>query len=212
MKILLLGDKHIENYETVLKFLNVDYDTLLNVKDVNEYDGLIIPGGIDVCPKFYHEEKDPTVKLADEDWDNLQIRYIKHFVDNKKKILGICRGMQLLNVYFNGSLIQNITTNIKHTWNSDHSDSFHEMNCFDGFIKELYGDKCRINSSHHQAIKKLGNGFKIIAKSNDEIIEAVEHSSLPIIGVQFHPERLTLEFKRDDCVDGLKVYKYFLDM
>lgn len=211
MKILLLGDNHErnKNYEEVLNNLNIDYELSLEC-DYKNYDGLIVPGGIDVDPALYNQEKDETVKLFDRHFDDIQIKAIKYFVDNKKPILGICRGCQLLNVVFGGTLIQDIKTDIIHSL-PEHQDAFHEINNNKGsYMYELYGQRCKINSLHHQAIDILGDGIEVVSKADDGIIEACRHKNLPIIMVQFHPERLALGVG-EDAADGYKLFKYFID-
>lgn len=212
MKILLLGDNHErnKNYEEVLNNLSIDYDLSL-VCDFDKYDGLIVPGGIDVDPALYNQEKDETVKMFDRHFDDVQIKAINYFVGSKKPILGICRGCQLLNVVFGGTLIQDIKTDIIHSL-PEHKDAFHETNNVKGlFMHELYGERCRINSLHHQAIDILGEGIEIVSKADDGIIEACRHKTLPIIMVQFHPERLALNIG-EEVTDGYKLFNYFLEM
>ena len=87
----------------------------------------------------------------------------------------------------------------------------HNITCEKGFLYELYGDCFPVNSSHHQGIKTLGKGLVPVAYHGD-VIEAVAHSKLPIIGVQFHPERMCLSYKRDDTVDGIKIFEYLLNL
>lgn len=212
MKVLLLGDNHERNkhYEEVLTTLHVDYDLLLEC-DYSQYDKLIVPGGIDVDPALYNQEKDITVQLVDREFDDKQIKAIEHFIKNKKPILGICRGCQLLNVVFGGTLIQDVKTNIVHSL-PEHQDAFHEVNNIkNSYMYELYGERCKINSLHHQAIDALGKDIEIVSRSDDGIVEACRHSSLPIIMVQFHPERLALNIG-EEAIDGYKLFNYFLEM
>ncbi len=212
MKVLLLGDNHerCKNYEDLLNKLNVDYELKLE-GDFSECTHLLIPGGIDVDPAYYGEEKDPTVNMIDRPFDELQMKAVDWFVKNKRPILGICRGHQLLNVYFGGSLIQDIKTGMKHTL-PEYKNIYHGITNNEGFMKELYGENCKVNSTHHQAIKKLGEGLKPISFAEDGIIEACVHETLPVIMVQFHPERMALGLVEEETADGTPIFDYFFNM
>lgn len=212
MKTLLLGDNHerCKNYEEVLDRLNIEYNLSLN-DDYSKFDSLIIPGGIDVDPALYNQEKDPTVIHIDRAFDDIQLKAIDYFVKNNKPILGICRGMQLLNVYFGGTLVQNIDTDIVHSI-PDHKDAFHEIeNDVNSFMYDLYGERCIVNSLHHQSVNQCGKGIIDISKSSDGIIEAARHISLPIMMFQFHPERMALN-RDNDTVDGIKIFNMFFGL
>ncbi len=205
MKILILEEKPMPNYEKVLQFLNIDYTVSTEYSD--QYDGLLVPGGVDVNPKYYGEEN-VACYMVNDSLDEKQLPVIKKFIENKKPIFGICRGHQIINVALGGSLIQNIESDIEHRWQNP-NDSYHFSNNSDGFMKKIYGERCFVNSSHHQAIKKVGNGLKVISKADDGIVEAMQHTTLPIMTVQFHPERMCLEFAKDELADGLEIFRYF---
>lgn len=207
MKILLLEEKPMTNYEAVLKHLGVDYTLSTDYSD--EYDGLLVPGGVDVNPKYYGESNTECMSI-DEQLDAKQLAAIQYFIEKKKPIFGICRGHQIINVALGGSLIQDIKSNIEHRWKNP-GDSIHTTNNTSGFMKQLYGDNCVINSSHHQAIKAPAEGFEVISTSDDGIVEALEHTTLPIMTVQFHPERLCLAFANEETIDGLKLFEYFFE-
>lgn len=207
MKILLLEHRPMTNYEAVLQHLNIDYTLSLDYS--NEYDGLLIPGGWDVDPSYYHQEN-VSCGTIEKELDQKQIEAIQYFIEKKKPILGICRGHQILNVALGGSLIQDIQSDIEHRWQNP-KDSYHFSNNTSGFMKELFGDRCYINSSHHQAVQQVATGFEVISTSDDGIIEAMQHKSLPILTVQFHPERLCLAFANEQTIDGLEVFRYFFN-
>ena len=205
MKVLLAGRNTLDNYIKVIKYFDYDYDTLLNYDSSKDYDCLIIPGGVDVNPCRYNEKASEKLGIVDDELDETQLEIIDRFVKEKKPILGICRGLQLLNVYFKGTLIQDIESKITHT-QINRKDSYHSA-LNEDILKELFGLKCIVNSSHHQAIKDLGKGLIVTSRSEEDgIIEGIRHTELPIIAVQWHPERMSFNSK-EGYADGLLLFK-----
>ena len=204
--------KPLVNYINALVNLSADYTITEEVIPITDYDGLLIPGGFDVSPEFYHQEMNGSyAEGMNKQLDELQLYYIDQFVKTLKPILGICRGHQLLNVYFNGTLIQHLPNYEKHSSPDFQDDQVHEVySDEDNVFTELYGKRFYVNSSHHQAVDKLGEGLQIALRCPDGTIEAMYHEQLPIIGVQFHPERMCFEKSRDDTVDGSKIIDYYL--
>ena len=204
--------KPLVNYINALNNLSADYTITEEVIPITDYDGLLIPGGFDVSPEFYHQEMNGSyAEGMNKQLDELQLYYIDQFVKTLKPILGICRGHQLLNVYFNGTLIQHLPNYEKHSSPDFQDDQVHEVySDEDNVFTELYGKRFYVNSSHHQAVDKLGEGLHIALRCPDGTIEAMYHEQLPIIGVQFHPERMCFEKSRDDTVDGSKIIDYYL--
>lgn len=146
--------------------------------------GLIIAGrDRDIHPKYYGEEPDPRVNYPEDDYeDELDFKLIEEFVKLNKPILGVCSGLQSLNVYFGGTLKQHIE-------NHTSDDSLIKHNIIieeNSFLYSLYGKRSLVNTIHHQAVNKVAEGFKITAIAEDGIIEAVEKGNL--IGIQWHPE------------------------
>ena len=144
-------------------------------------DGLLLSGGKDVEPKLYGQEKMFDFVITDPQRDDLEYKIIKAFVDRKKPIWGICRGIQILNVYFGGTLTQDIPTQL----GGDHSKGVcHPVRIkSDSILGNLYGESMEVNSYHHQALDKLGDGFQAIAwgESNGHTFaEAIQHESLPM--------------------------------
>ena len=204
--------KPLVNYINALVNLSADYTITEEVIPITDYDGLLIPGGFDVSPEFYHQEMNGSyAEGMDKQLDELQLYYIDQFVKTLKPILGICRGHQLLNVYFNGTLIQHLPNYEKHSSPDFQDDQVHEVySDEDNVFTELYGKRFYVNSSHHQAVDKLGEGLHIALRCPDGTIEAMYHEQFPIIGVQFHPERMCFEKSRDDTADGSKIIDYYL--
>lgn len=158
-------------------------------------DGLLLPGGIDVEPARYHEAPHPKLEKTDAGLDALEWRVLEFARDNCLPVLGICRGHQVINVFYGGSLYQDIPaqhqseTNVKHRGGK----GMHEISIAkDSLLHTLLDtERYEVNTYHHQAVKALAPGFRKIAWTDDGIIEAIESTGeVFILGVQFHPEKL----------------------
>lgn len=170
-----------------------------------EYDGLIVCGGPDVDPALYGEEVNGAVDMVPRR-DQAEMALIEGFVKAGKPILGVCRGEQILNVYFGGTLHQHLVGAEIHTPGVPEVYIPHSVHAEQGSILHaLYGSNFSINSHHHQAVKDLGTGLRITARCG-QVVEAFEHTSLPVWAVQFHPERMT----GPDTVSGLPLFQYFV--
>lgn len=208
MRILIASDKPVVNYENALRNLEVDFQSALDDINYDEFDGLVLPGGGDINPKFYGEEDNGTEEY-DTDFDLRQMKVLRVFVERGKPVLGICRGMQLINVFFGGSLYQHIPYHRTGT----RQDAHHQVvNVRGSIFSEIYSDTCTVNSSHHQAVKKIADDFIIQQVSNDGIVEGMIHRNLPIIAVQYHPERMAFDFLQNGVADGAMVFKSFLEL
>lgn len=183
-----------EVFVSLFEELNITLIPIVSSKNLENIvdicDALLIPGNIvDIDPKYYNEtEIDKHTNLSDYNDFKLDKPVIEAFKEKNKKILGICAGLQSLNVCFGGSLYQHIenheldnkTHNIKIEKNSS--------------IYKIYNkEEMQVNSFHHQAVKTVANGFNIVAMSSDGTIEAIEKDN--ILGVQWHPEMMNdIEF------------------
>ncbi len=150
-------------------------------------DGLIVTGrAIDINPKYYGEEaiKETNLSSDYDGEDKLDLMLINSFHKVNKPILGICAGVQVINVCFGGSLYQDIEN---HT--SKEETTIHPINIEKGsFLEKIYNtNQIAVNSFHHQAINKVAENFKVVATSKDGIVEAIEYKN--IVGVQWHPEK-----------------------
>ena len=175
-------------------------------------DGLLLPGGGDVDPALYGQPNRASEDI-DRALDELQLGALEDFVRSRKPVLGICRGHQVLNVYFGGTLNQHLPTFTIHDWDADtKADKAHATRALAGsVVQRIYGDTFAVNSAHHQAVDALGDGLRITQWSEDGVVEAVEHRALPVWGVQWHPERMCLRHARADTVDGSGIIGGFLE-
>lgn len=198
------SDSKFEKYIKWLEYNKAGYIVLdfeKNEDDLKKFDecaGLILSGGVDIYPEVYCDWDTPETKgTYVPERDGFEMRLIEKAIQQNKPILGICRGLQLLNVYFRGSLIFDLEEirNVNHRKISPTEDRIHDMNIFDGtMLKEVVEEnKIDVTSSHHQSIDRLGEGLMISAKSSDGVIEAIEYADKKnknfLIAVQYHPER-----------------------
>ena len=214
----IIGDRDTyrrnHNYYAAVEACGVRTKPLMasgGVIDLKDIDGIVIPGGADINPRLYNEENTASIDIDDE-LDEYEMAVLKEAVSGHISVLGICRGMQLMNVFFGGTLIQHVPNAKRHVWIDPDTDAVHMAKATgQSFLYDIYHEESiSINSAHHQAADRLGEGLEVALISDDGLIEAVYHKQLPIIGVQFHPERMCLENAREDTVDGLKIFEYFI--
>ncbi|MDD6326514.1 MAG: gamma-glutamyl-gamma-aminobutyrate hydrolase family protein [Lachnospiraceae bacterium] len=202
-----------ENYENALRGLGAAPKIITKDCDPSGFDGLLIPGGDDVNPERFGQENCGSEGI-DDLLDAMQFAVLDRFVKAGKPVFGICRGHQLINIYFGGDLIQDLgVKNACHRREKGSTeDRIHLVHASQGtFLERLYGSDFVTNSSHHQGVGRLGTGLTAAAVSEDGVKEALFHETFPIWSVQFHPERMCFAHKRADAVDGSRVLDFFLE-
>ncbi|MBQ8598210.1 MAG: gamma-glutamyl-gamma-aminobutyrate hydrolase family protein [Lachnospiraceae bacterium] len=209
-RILIAGESgKTANYENAMKELGAEAVTALHVPDNSGYDGLILPGGGDIDPKLFGQLPKGT-RAFDPELDRIQLAILKTFILDRKPVLGICKGMQLINIYFGGDMIQHLPDSDTHEYKG--ADQVHETVSVSGsFLDYLYGNSFNVNSAHHQAVDMPGQGICYVQYAG-AVPEALCHRYLPVIGVQWHPERMCFAHKREDTADGSLLLEYFLKL
>ena len=174
------------------------------------FGGLILPGGGDIDPALFHAENQGS-RAVDPVLDRLQLLLLESFLKKGRPVLGICKGMQLINVCLGGGIIQDLPTARSHAYVG--RDQIHPSFAQKGSIlHSLYGESFSVNSAHHQGISEPGEGLTVIQRAPDGVAEAVVHRRLPLIGVQWHPERMCFSHRRPDTPDGSRLLSYFLSL
>ena len=210
--------KDTVNYEKALDAMGVHYLTTMDPGKLSDMDALLLPGGGDITPAFFGQ-KNHGSRNIDIELDIIQLQALDIFYKARKPVLGICKGMQIINVYFGGTITQHIKESSEHAWeNGDklHATSVRE----DSFLGKLYGKRMITNSAHHQAIDRTGRELRIVQTADDGIIEGIAHDKLPILGVQWHPERQfssqgycpPAHAPADEPADGRLLFSYFLSL
>lgn len=223
--------QNLSDYTNMLTFLNCSFriirceDSLLPLCD-----GLLLPGDRDCTPQLYGQKNNGSRNVCIEE-DLLQLSALEHYRRAGRPVLGIDKGMHLINLAFGGSLRQQIghyphsAVHLKCRHAADgysFSDSFsasclcetapagilifdryHSTTLREGSMLEaLYGASLLVNSRHHQALDRIGSGLETVQLAFDDCPEAILHRTLPIIGVQWHPECL--------LPDGSLLFRLFL--
>jgi putative glutamine amidotransferase len=162
---------------------------------VDVVDGLVFTGGADVDPAFYGDElHHPRLRAGIRRRDEFELAIAEAAVAKGLPVLGICRGMQVVNVAMGGSLRQYVGPEegyLRHGTGSPTA-AFHDVDVLDDELKSLLGDRLTVNSLHHQAIRVLASGLRVAATSPDSLTEAALGDDAPILCVQWHPEQLPL--------------------
>ena len=189
--LTLTSEKYFERYAKFITEAEGSPQRITSPEDLDNYDVLVLSGGGDMGIKSgaYGDQTDNLpIGGVNDDRDILEKRLLEKAQERKMPVLGICRGMQVMNVFLGGTLWPDIG-----------------QGGFDGGIHrdgeggeppigdiphwtEMEGKEFEVTSHHHQGVRELGTGLKVLSKSSDGMIEAVKHESLPWFAVQCHPE------------------------
>jgi len=181
---------------------------------IDKCDGLIFTGGPDINPLNYGEVPASYCGNIVPIRDKFELKLMDKAVKEDMPILGICRGLQLINVYFKGSIYQDIKeveqkTDNHFTKNLPREHYVHKVNLKMGSkVAAAYGkETIKTNSFHHQLIRRVGNNLQVTAVASDSTIEGLENNNKSfLVGIQWHPEMM-FEIKEEH----LKIFKYFID-
>lgn len=180
---------------TYYKFLSSFFDIELILPKSNHHyldivkrnDALLICGGDDIEPRFYCQSQHSKTIQEHQDIEAMDFALLQQFYQQHKTIIGICRGIQIINVFFKGTLYQDIPsqykTSIHHSQDNHYIDINNNTMLSKYFPKSIY-----VNSFHHQNIQHVSSLFKVNAISEDGLIEGIENHQ--VLAVQWHPERL----------------------
>ena len=173
-------------------------------------DGLVLSGGEDIEPEIFGETILNDTVVLDTIRSQFEIPLIHAFMKENKPILAICRGSQILSCILGGDLWQDLAEQ-KNLCHND-KNLRHEVSCAEGsLLHRLFGDKVKVNSTHHQAVRNVAPGFWVSALSEEGIVEAYEHPTLPIWATQFHPERLTGNWSDGSTPDFAPLFDFFVE-
>lgn len=175
-------------------------------------DGLVITGGSAVNPAIYGEERKSYCGVVREARDKFETELLAAFMTRKKPVFGICHGFQLINAALGGTLCQDIPREM----GEEHPDgSVHPVKIEkDSILGRFFAENTMVNSYHHQAVKTLAPCLRETARTeNGRIPEGFEHETLPVFGVQWHPERMTGPDRlTKEGPDMAPLFRYFMDM
>ena len=174
---------------------------------LNRLDGFLFTGGKDIPPQAYGQKKDPTTQECHPRRFANDRLLAELVLQREIPVLAICMGMQLVNVVYGGTLIQDIQTDIQHTPVDPGNDSYHSIVLEkENLLHHVVGaTEIEVNSAHHQAVEKLAPGLRVLARAPDGIVEAIQMTDREFfLGVQWHPERIV------DRPEQLRLFEAFV--
>lgn len=209
MRIAIAGKKaDTTNYARYIRSMDITPAITLNMEEISACDALLLPGGGDITPAFFGE-KNRGSRNIDTELDIRQLLAFDLALKSRLPVLGICKGMQIINVGLGGKIIQDLEPSASQRHRYEGGDKYHtSVIARNSWLCRLYGQEACVNSAHHQALGTLGQGLAAVQSCpQDGCIEGISHRTLPVFGVQWHPERI-------DCLksgtDGRKVLEYFI--
>ena len=178
-----------------------------------DFDGILFAGGDDVDPAFYDEPKKYDTVHPNRRRDEFEFALLDRARAERRPVLGICRGIQMINVRFGGTLYQHLPSEldseVQHAQEGSRGEPTHGVMLTDpeSRLAEVFHGSWRVNSLHNQGIKRLGRGLKVTAHSEDGLVEAVEaaEGGPYLLAVQWHPEEMTAQ------PEQLRLLKLFLE-
>lgn len=178
---------------------------------VDRLDGIVFTGGPDIDPSFMGEEPIPELGVTNRIRDIFEIAVVRTAVAKHVPILGICRGAQIIDVSLGGSVYQDLKSQypgkvLKHRQSAPGDQPTHFVSVdHDSKLFKTVGDNVFVNSRHHQAIKAVPEGLRIVAQAPDGVIEAIENDDASVQAVQWHPENMWQHDSRQ-----LAIFKDFI--
>lgn len=165
------------------------------LEQVSRMDGVLLSGGYDIAPSYYGQQPHRSLGKVDGMRDEYEMKILEAAIAQKKPVLGICRGIQLMNVCFGGTLLQDVLSAGPQIFGHDQTCErylpSHEIEIAPGsWLEGIYGQRAMVNSFHHQAVDAVALGFCVTARTGDGIIEAMEDPARRCYAVQFHPEMM----------------------
>lgn len=155
---------------------------------IDRLDGVLVSGGADIDPARYGAGRDPDVFVVEPERDEHELALLAAAIDAERPVLGICRGLQVINVHFGGTLRQHVPDHTRYDVGVDRA--AHGVTIEPGSILgSLYGTSADVNSLHHQTVGRLGHGLVATAHADDGVVEGVEYGDR-LAAVQWHPEML----------------------
>jgi putative glutamine amidotransferase len=181
-------------------------------------DGLLLTGGEDVDPSRYGQKPHPKLETVNHARDEMELQALERALELRMPVFAICRGIQLLNVHFGGTLFQDLPSEkpggVIHEQTAPVNERWHGARVEPGScLQKLFAtDEFQINSFHHQGIDRLGEGLRAVAWADDGLVEAVEAIDYPwVVGVQWHPERGEVEIREDHRHPDWHLFAAFAD-
>lgn len=221
-KVAIIGSPKLhQNYQAALEKASckavIFPDSSYIEKHLKDFDGLLLPGGGDVFPSLSdytsfsksplsHRHIYDAYIISEHLLTIEQLHALQLFYEKKNPIFGICKGMQLINLYFHGTIKEVPNRNLH-----QHSatDVLHPADNEPGsFLHALFGAHMLINSNHHQCIDCIGQNLQAIQHAQDGETEAISHLSSPVIGTQWHPERMIT----GSNPDALLLFRYYVSL
>lgn len=190
---------------------------ILDKSDIAELcrplDGLLLTGGGDIDPTLFGEEPHPGLGEIIPERDEMEIKLVQWFIENKKPILGICRGCQILNIALGGDMIQDFKGQkpdvIQHSQRAPRYHASHTIELKEGsLLHSIFGElQVKVNSYHHQAVRQPAPSLIASAHAKDGVVEAIESKQGDfVVGVQWHPECMTSTYPEQK-----RLFQAFID-